>query len=573
MSYFLKKTKKNKGLYLQIYRGDYDPRIKNTRQKCIQSLGYFDDLVASGIEDPLAHFQNEVDRLNEEERAKKDRNRDREVGAKAPYIHLGYFPIKCINDSLGVKRFMNLLQEYAYPVKFNLYDLLSSLVYARLVKPCSKRKTFYDVLPYLYESQDISLDQLYRALDFFGTNYEKIIELYNASILKKYPFETDHCYFDCTNFYFEIDHEDELRRKGPSKENRFEPLIGMALLLDARQIPLGMKLYAGNESEYPYLESTVGEMKDRLGIEGRTIRVADKGLNSAKNLLQTVRSGDGYIFSKSVLKLPKTEQEWILSKNDYTAIYDEKGQIEYWIKSCVDDFSYKVHEDDGSWNSFTLTEKRVVNFNPHLAKKKREEITKQVEKAKRLCRSQAQRSEYGDSAKYVLFEAVDEDGVLSSDRVTLSLNWPLIEKHWKLAGYSLIVTSEIKLNERQIYLSYHGLWRIEESFRMMKSELETRPIFLQTKERIFAHFLICYLAVLFTRIFQIKILDDRHSYQKIIAFIREFNVAKISEQQFLSLRETDEFAREFQGDTGLPITHAYLNKSKVKKIMNYRFKN
>ncbi|MGI6559988.1 MAG: hypothetical protein ACOX2H_01455 [Saccharofermentanales bacterium] len=123
MSYFLKKTKKNKGLYLQIYRGDYDPRIKNTRQKCIQSLGYFDDLVASGIEDPLAHFQNEVDRLNEEERAKKDRNRDREVGAKAPYIHLGYFPIKCINDSLGVKRFMNLLQEYAYPVKFNLYDL------------------------------------------------------------------------------------------------------------------------------------------------------------------------------------------------------------------------------------------------------------------------------------------------------------------------------------------------------------------------------------------------------------------------------------------------------------------
>lgn len=135
--------------------------------------------------------------------------------------------------------------------RFNVFDMLSALIYARGVHPCSKSRTYDEVIPKLFGKYDFSLDQLYSGLEYIGSEYEKIIEIYNHQIELTYKFDTSHTYFDCTNFYFEIDREDDFRHKGPSKENKTEPIVGMGLLLDAHQIPIGMKMYPGNESENP----------------------------------------------------------------------------------------------------------------------------------------------------------------------------------------------------------------------------------------------------------------------------------------------------------------------------------
>ena len=133
--------------------------------------------------------------------------------------------------------------------RFNIFDMMSALIYARAVHPCSKLKTVYrSYFRNCLKNHDFSLNQIYSGLGYIGSEYEKIIEIFNHQVSQKYPFDTSHSYFDCTNFYFEIDKEDEFRLKGPSKENKKEPIVGMGLLLDANQIPIGMKLYPGNES-------------------------------------------------------------------------------------------------------------------------------------------------------------------------------------------------------------------------------------------------------------------------------------------------------------------------------------
>lgn len=286
--------------------------------------------------------------------------------------------------------------------------MMSSLVYARLVHPCSKAKTYEEVIPKLFDTYDYSLNQLYDGLEYIGCEYEKIIEIYNHQIGQMYSFHTSHTYFDCTNFYFEIDREDDFRRKGPSKENRKDPIVGMGLLLDANQIPMGMKLYPGNESEKPILRNIIDDLKKRNSISGKTIQVADKGLNCAENIIHALKSGDGYIFSKSVKLLPETEVTWVLLDNDYRDVTDKNENLLYRIKECVDDFTYTTTDSEGKKRKVQLPEKRVATFNPKLAEKQRLEIKKQVEKAISLKTAKAKKSEYGDCAKYVTFITTDK---------------------------------------------------------------------------------------------------------------------------------------------------------------------
>ena len=175
--------------------------------------------------------------------------------------------------------------------RFDLYDLLSSLVFARVIAPCSKRATFHDVLPQLFEVQDISYDQVLECCEFIGSEYSRFAELFAALTEKKYGTRTETTYFDCTNFYFEIDREDGFRRKEPSKEMRKDPIVGLGLLLDADMIPIGMKMYPGNQSEKPVLREIIAELKGKNRIKGRTIHVADKGLNCAENITRARKAG------------------------------------------------------------------------------------------------------------------------------------------------------------------------------------------------------------------------------------------------------------------------------------------
>ena len=570
MAYFLKKTKNKKGIYLQIYESYYDPERKGGAHRSYKPIGYVHELQANGMEDPIAIFGEEVQKLNQEYKKKKQAEKERKISEESPEKLLGYFPLKNLNDSLGCKKYIDLMQTATH-FRFNIFDMMSDLIYARVVHPCSKLKTYWEVIPKLFGKHAFSLDQIYSGLEYIGSEYEKVIEIFNHQVALKYPFDTSHSYFDCTNFYFEIDKEDHFRLKGPSKENKKEPIVGMGLLLDANQIPIGMKMYPGNESEKPVIREIIDELKQRSHISGRTIQVADKGLNCFHNILHALKAGDGYIFSKSVKTLPETEKTWVLLENDYVDVKNKKGEVLYRIKECVDDFSYSYTDNAGHRKTLKLTEKRIVTFHPKLAEKQIYEINRQVEKAKKLRACEAKKSEYGDSSKYVTFISTDKKGTKTAGKVKVEINEKAIENAKKLAGYNMIITSEIHMGASEIYASYHNLWRIEESFRIMKSQLDARPAYMQKQETITGHFLICYLAVLLTRLLQIHVLKDEYGTEEIFDFIHDFRVAKISDRKYINLTRSSSFIRELSSRTGLPLTSYFLGNEDINKMLSHRF--
>lgn len=534
MSYFLKKSiPSKKGLYLQIYRTNYVPG-KGNKNKSYQAIGYVSDLKAQGIEDPIKYALKLVKELNE----KNPSPRVKQVGENSVTKNLGYFLIKAVIDGLDVDKIMNTFTQQKH-FKFKMSEFVRAMIYAQIANPGSKLKAYEKVIPNLYGVQTFSYDQILDGIEYIGQDYTKYIELFNQQINELWGRQTDVNFFDCTNYYFEIDLEDDMRRKGPSKENRRCPIIGQALLLDKEQIPLGMLMYPGNQSEKPYLRKMIEDTKTRYDIKGRVIQVADKGLNCAKNIYAAVKeANDGYIFSKSVHGrcIPDAERKWVLLKNDvnpWVDVKDSSGNIIYRYKECIDVFEYKFLDNNGEEVKFKVKEKRIATYNPSLAAKQKMEITNEVNKAiNGITIRELSKEEFGNMSKYVNFTATTKDG--EKAKIASSLNQEKINEDLAMAGYNLLVTSETNMPAQEIYAVYHGLWKIEESFKIMKSYLDARPVFLQKEESIIGHFTICYLALTILRLLEIKIFKNRISTQNIIEFIRQYSITDTGEKSFIN---------------------------------------
>ena len=555
MAFYLKKTKLKGRTYLSIDESFYSGEKKGTAHRCYKSLGSVETWLEKGLADPIAHFQLEVDALNHE----KAKEGVRKISDTSPVLYLGYFPLKSILEKLHVKKYVNYFK-LTNDFQFDPYELLSSLIFARAVNPCSKHRTFHEVLPNLYEPIHYSYDQLLDGLSFIGNDYQKFIEIFTAQTKKVFGLDTSISYFDCTNFYFEIDREDDFRRKGPSKENRREPIVGLGLLLDRNQIPIGMKLYPGNESEKPILRDVIEQLKTQNNITGKTIHVADKGLNCAQNIAFAKKNGDGYLFSKSVKGLPDTEKTWVLLESGWKDVKDKRGNLLYRYKSCVGKYPYTV-EHDGKEFTVPLTEKRLLTYNPSLAAKKRYEIRRLSEKAKALTLSGAKKAEYGEAGKYVNF--TDKKG----EKAVVTVNQDAIDKDLKFAGYNLLVTSETKMKDQDIYSTYHNLWRIEESFKIMKSDLDARPVFCQKEETIKGHFLICYLTVLLERLLQFKVLGNKYTTTEVFHFLKDFRVTK-AETKYINTATSSDIINELSLRLKLPLTNYFLTETQIKSILN-----
>lgn len=564
MAFFLKKATLKNRTYLSIVESFYSHKKKGTAHKTYKSLGSVETLMENGMDDPIAFYQKEVDKLNEDRKKQVDILKISEL---SPVRYLGYFPIKAIMNRLNIVKYIDLYK-LSTDFNFDLYTMFSSLVYSRVVNPCSKYRTFHEVMPYLFEERDYSYDQLLEGLEFFGINYERFIELFTNQVNEKYKLNTNTTYFDCTNFYFEIDKEDDLRRKGPSKENRKDPIVGLGLLLDANQIPIGMKIFPGNQNEKPILREIINNLKNKNNIKGRTIHVADKGLNCSENITSSLLNKDGYLFSKSVKQLPETEKAWVLLNKDYKEVKDEDGKVKYRYKSCIDEFPYTITDINGKKKEVLIKEKRLVTYNYDLAKKKNYEINKMIEKAHKLCLSKAKKSEYGEVSKYVNFSSIDENGELK--KASVFINEKAIEKDKQLAGYNMLVTSEINMKDEEIYNTYHNLWVIEESFKIMKSDLDARPVFVQKEDCIKGHFLICYIAVLLTRIFQVHILKNEYSSSSIIKFMKGFKLVK-GEHKYTNITSSNKLIKHLADKYNLSIDNYFISSTQLKKVLNFKF--
>lgn len=534
MRYFVKKSHPSKkGLYLQIYRTNYVPGLGN-RNKSYKVVGYYDDLIKQGIEDPLKFAQDIADSLNEN----SDSKIVKQIGDVSSNRNLGYFLIKAMIDKLDIDKILDIFTSEKH-FNFKMSDFLRVLIYAQIANPGSKLKAFENVIPSLYGVDRFSYDQILDGIEYIGMDYQKYIELFNAKINEQFGRDTSINFFDCTNYYFEIDLEDDLRQKGPSKEGRHLPLVGQALLLDKEQIPLGMMLYPGNESERPYLRKAIEDTKTRFDISGRTVQVADKGLNCARNIYAaTKEANDGYVFSKSVHghNLSGAEKKWVLldnEQNKWVEVKDGNGTALYKYKSCIDTFGYSFTNEEGEEVNFTVKEKRIVTYNASLARKQRLEIAKQIEKAKNcISIKSSARDEYGEMSKYINFTATTKDG--KKAKIASSLNNEKIEEDMSFAGYNLIVTSELNMPEEKVYEVYHGLWRIEECFRVMKSYLEARPVYLQKEDSIYGHFTICYLALTILRLLEIKVFEDKIPLGRLVEFIRQYSITDTGEGTYIN---------------------------------------
>ena len=576
MAYYLRKENKKKGTYLQMYESHWDKEKKQPRSKSVMTFGYVHELISDEIPDPVAYYTDFVAEKNKERAAAfTEETRPRAFVAPVEY-NLGQFLLYTLLEELNVKEVIDILAAQMR-FQFRIYDMIAQLIFSRIIYPCSKSKTVSSVFPHLYNSSPISEDQVYDGLSFIGGSYKKYIELFNHCYEQHYQRDFSNVFFDCTNYYFEIDLPYEDKQKGPSKENRHDPIIGQALLLDADLVPVAMQMYPGNESEKPYIRKVIEEMKSRYKVSGKTVQVADKGLNCARNIYAAVKeANDGYIFSKSIhgRNLSEKEKKWLLLENEqniWKDYRDKAGNLLYRLKSCVDSFSYQFKEIDPETGrdvvkTFSVKEKRIVSYNPALAKKQKAEIQKMADKAANYAAYKAMtREDLGDSAKYVKITNKDKNG----KKITpvIGIDKEKVNEDLKYAGYNLMVTSELDMEPLQIYQTYHSLWKIEESFRITKSYLDARPIYVHKKETIYGHFLICYLSLFLLRVLEIKVFKNQINSYDLIDFIRDFRVVNKGDGSYINISRNQTVNEKVKKATGLTNLDAlFLTEKEINNL-------
>lgn len=574
MAYYLRKENKKKGIYLQMYESHWDKEKKQPRSKSVMAFGYVQDLISNEIPDPIAYYTDFVAKKNEERsEALAEETRPRAFSSPVE-INIGHFLLHSLLTELNVKETIDLLASQMR-FHFSVYDMLAQLIYARVICPCSKSKTVSSVFPHLYHSVPVSEDQVYDGCSFIGESYKKYIELFNHCYGQYYKRDLEQVFFDCTNYYFEIDLPSGDKQKGPSKENRHDPIIGQALLLDADLVPLAMQMYPGNESEKPYIRKTIEEMKGRYKVHGKTIQVADKGLNCARNIYAAVKeANDGYIFSKSIhgKNLSQKEKIWLTLENEgnvFTDYKDKNGRLLFRLKSTVETFPYKFTQTDPQTGEetetvFSVKEKRIVSYNPSLAKKQKAEIMKMVDKAANYTTyKKMAREDLGDCVKYI--KVINQDKKGKKIKPQVEIDQAKVAEDLKYAGYNLMVTSELDMEPLRVYETYHRLWKIEESFRLTKSFLDARPVYVQKKETIYGHFLICYLSLFLLRVLEIKIFKNKVSSYDLVHFMRDFRVVSRGDGSYINISRDQAANEKVKAVTGLSNLDAlFLSEKEVE---------
>lgn len=565
MAYYLRITNKNKGKYLQIYETFRVKETKTVKAKCYESLGYEGDLKTEEINNPIEHYKKYVEQLNAEKELKKLISKTEKITDENKTVNIGTSLVKGIFKTLRLEEIFKAFG-IIFNRRFSHYEIFRDLVCARVFEPKSKLYTYNEILPIVNPHFDYSLDDVYSFLEDFGSRYKSIIELINASLSKKYERNTSISFFDCTNFYFEIDKSDELRAKGPSKENRKEPIIGMGLLLDRNCMPITMQMYPGNQSEIPMLKKCIDSARKQKIIVNRTIRVADKGLNCGNNIYEALMNKDGYIFSKSVIKLSEKEKVWVDLENGYTETR-ENGTLVFKIKSCVDEFTYEHTDENKKKNTFKSKEKRVVYRSKKLYDKKMLELDKLEVKVKNLSLSKAKKEKYNAYASYINFVGLDKNGEIT-EKTIIKINQEKLNRDRKYAGFNMIVTSEINASDNDIYDIYHHLWRIEETFRILKTNLDARPVYVQKESTIFGHFLVCYTSILMIRILQFLVYKNEIKSNDIIEFMKTFNVYKIDDDLYINQLKPKKYLEKIKINFSPIIDNAKFGNKEINELLN-----
>lgn len=395
--------------------------------------------------------------------------------------------------------------------EYDLNSIFKYLVSMRCMSADSKRSTYANLEHVYLAEKGFTLEDVYHALDEICALRFALQEHLNTELQKIIPRDKEYLYLDTTNFYFEKDYATEgtLPQKGVSKEHRTEPIVQYGLVLDSNGFPLISEAYPGNTSDCLILQPLISEVKNRHMTDGRIVVVADKGLNSGKNIDYLCNGGDGFLFSQVLRgKKGKRYADKIFDDSLYTV--NASGTYKYQL------FKEKYMGKDKDGKN-TVRERLVLIYwskeDAELTKNKRE--VKVARAKKKMTNNVYAVTHKAD--EYLKETVVDkETGEILNTTSVLSVDEDKIREEEKFDGYFCLITSELDYSEQKMREVYHNLWKIEESFRIHKSDLDTRPIYLHLDKRIRAHLLICHTALVFIRLIQFSIGKPGISAERII---------------------------------------------------------
>ena len=588
--------------YVHGYRDEYG----KSKQKTIEKIGYL-DVLEKEYDNPIEHFRNLAKKI-EEEKMKSlviDDIYSKKITKNDNAKNLGYFAIKKIYNELGLN---DLLKDVTKNTKieYDLNQILSFLVFMRIIKPDSKRDAFLNK-NLLFEKCDFSLDDIYRSLSVLCPIQEEIQKCIWNNTKNLYNRDTSISYYDCTNYYFEIEYNDEdtykldekgdpikdkdgnyiieskgLRKRGPEKNKRPDPIVQMGLLMDASEIPLAYNLFPGNESEKKSLIPILNRTKGDYDL-GRTIVVADRGLNTSENILyisgtslESEKKLNGYVYGQSVRGADEEFKKWVLEQNYITDIVmEDDKEIKFIHKSKIYPKKMRVVRTDKektkSGNDkieyINVDQKQMVYYSQKYANKQKRDRAKMLEKAKDLI---AHPDKYNRSTSYGVAGYINNLTFVKStgeiaDASNLTINTSRIEEEEKYDGYYSIVTSEEHLSDLEIRKIYRGLAKIEETFKVTKSGLENRPVFVKLKDHIESHFLICFISLVIVRLLEKK-LENKYSFNKILQTIRSYTSSAL-EHDIYHQTFTNDVIQDIGNIYNIDLQRKYMTLSEIRKIL------
>lgn len=516
---------KNRGKeYVRIIESYRDPKTKKPKIRVIQSFGNKEKLLSENP-DAIQELQEKVSQMNEEQeqrtatilsqRLNEFVNVESSVSSieGAPLQNYGYEIYRRIWDELKLDYFFNYRQNRDTNIQFQTKIPISLMTFSRLLFPSSKLSTFDGKERFVHEFP-CELEHLYRSLPFLASQKDNLEEHLNKQITKKIKRDLAVAFYDVTTYYFESVLADDVKKFGFSKDNKVNQVqVVMGLLIDNHGIPVSYELFPGNTNDFKTLEPVLKRLKRQYGIT-KLIIVADRGLNSKKNLLFLKSIGFEYIMGYKIRSGSKKAKEMVLDESGY---HHESSGFKW--KKC--DFQSTFRQDG---KTHQIDDKLLVTWSLKRQLKDQKDRERIVAKSKRLVESKSQmKAEMKKGGKkYVQLTLMEDDQI--------SFNEKQLEVDEQFDGYYGIQYSDPSLSTEEILDAYHGLWKIEDSFRVLKSNFEARPIYVWSEESIQGHFVICYLALVIQRILEYKLSQKGLSLstEKIQEAIRSANLTQVN---------------------------------------------
>lgn len=602
---YLRKINRPKGIYLAIQESYYDSSSKQSRTRTIQSLGYLEDL-KSEYEDPISFFTQKALEMTEQKKKEKTVaitiDSHEKMGTDTDEIrNVGYGILKELYKQLALDKFWNW-KTRNLSIEFNMDQIFRLLVFSRILNPASKKRTF-DQKDFFFEDFDgFTLDDIYHSLDIICENMDalqKWIYDHSDSICAR---DLSVSYFDCTNYYFDIGRSDKdlldddgnpvdkdgnpteakYRKRGPEKNHRPDPIVEMGLLMDKNGLPLAFDLFPGNESEKVHMRPIINRVKNEFS-DTRIIFVADRGLNTSDNIyfLNGDNKGDnndrdGYVYGQSVRGADAEFKSWVLKagyrRDEFT---DDNGDtVTFTHKSRIHPKEIHVNvtkpgQKKPVKKKVIIDQKQMVYYSEKYAKKQKADREVMIQRAKDLIKHPKKYDKVtsAGSAAYVSNISFDKSTGEIVEGKVLELNLEKIEEEQKYDGYYSIVTSELNMTDSEIRDVYRGLIRIEDTFKISKTEFDSRAVFVRTNDHIDAHFTTCFTALVLIRLLQTK-LENKYAVGRIIDSLKKYNCIPLNKNiyQFTYFDEIlDSCGKVFN----MELDKKYRSRQQIQRLLRY----